>query len=103
MPTGHIDYAGYTDCIYLQNDRTRVILGPHCGGRVLEYSWGATNALWLDPRQNGWLCEPGRPRMHEWGPSGGRFDIGPERIIPAHPNLWLGHGRPRSSANARRG
>ena len=33
---GLIDYAGYSDCIKLSNENTRVILGPHCGGRVLE-------------------------------------------------------------------
>lgn len=82
-----IDYYGYTDCIALENENTRVILGPHCGGRVLEYAWKGTNSLRLDPQQAGWLYEPGKPTIKL---EGGRFDIGPETVIPSHPNLWLG-------------
>jgi hypothetical protein len=45
------------------------------------------NSLYLDPRQNGWVYEPEKGEIDPWG---GRFDIGPEKIIPKHPDLWLG-------------
>ncbi len=84
--TGHEDFFGYPECITLENETTRVILGTH-GGRVLEYSWKGDNAIYLDPDHNGWIYEPGEPTID---PSGGRFDIGPEMVIPSHPDLWLG-------------
>ena len=76
------DHSGYTDCIRLENNNTRVVLGPHCGGRVLEYSWNGVNVLATDPKQNG------KTGMHN--PYAGRFDIGPEMIVPDHPILWNG-------------
>jgi len=82
-----IEYAGYSNCVELKNATTRVVLGHHCGGRVLEYSWKGRNAIYLDPEQNGWTYEPGKPTI---GPTGGRMDIGPERIQPKRPDLWLG-------------
>jgi hypothetical protein len=84
--TAAIDYFGYPDCIKLENQQTRVVLCPH-GGRVLEYSLQGKNSLYLDPNQKGWMHERGKPAVD---PCGGRFDIGPENIIPPHPNLWLG-------------
>ena len=85
--TGYVDFFGYSDCIVLENENARVILGPHCGGRVLWYSWKGENALYLNPDQEGWVYTPGGPRVD---PCGGRFDIGPEMVIPKHPDLWLG-------------
>ncbi len=81
------NYAGYNNCVVLKNEKTRVVLGPHCGGRVLEYSFDGRNSIHLDPAQNGWIYDP---MKQEIDPMGGRFDIGPERMIPAHPLLWLG-------------
>jgi hypothetical protein len=88
MASGLIDYAGYQDCVYLANDDTRVILGPHFGGRVLEYAYQGQNALMLDPQQDGWTYKAGE--SPPWGPSGGRFDVGPENTFPRHPQLWFG-------------
>ncbi len=34
--TGYINYAGYTDCIFLENKNVRVILDPHTGGGSLS-------------------------------------------------------------------
>ena len=85
-----IDYAGYSNCIKLENKNTRVVLGPDCGGRVLEYSWKNKNIIYLDPRHDGWMYHADKPKID---PSGGRFDIGPENIIPKHPKLWLGKWR----------
>jgi hypothetical protein len=83
---GFMDYCGYSNCVKLENENTRVILCPAAGGRVLEYSFKGENCLYLDHSQDGWVYEPGK----SIDPYGGRFDIGPEAIIPQHPDLWLG-------------
>ena len=85
--TSLTDYAGYTDCVKLENEHTTVVLGHHAGGRVLAYTWQGKNALYLNPDHDGWDYGGGSRRID---PSGGRFDIGPEQIIPRHPSLWLG-------------
>lgn len=83
---GFIDYFGYSKCIVLGNAKTRVILCPQAGGRVLEYSLNGKNSLYLDPEQKGWTQAAGT----KVDPCGGRFDIGPERVVPPRPTLWLG-------------
>lgn len=86
--TDVIEYFGYPGCVRLDNGAgTRVVLCPHAGGRVLEYSLGGVNALHLDPGQRGWRRAPGATPVD---PCGGRFDVGPERVIAPHPDLWLG-------------
>lgn len=85
--TSHVDFAGYTDCIKLENPGTTVILGPHAGGRVLSYAHKGVEALFQDPAQHGWINGPNQSRVEL---SAGRFDIGPEHTIPKHPKLWLG-------------
>ncbi len=78
---------GYTGCVKLFNDTVSVILEPNCGGRVLEYALNGNNVLYIDPAQDGWTYTPGGKRI---GPCAGRFDIGPEHLVPGRPNLWLG-------------
>lgn len=85
--TGEVDFAGYHGCIKLENDHARVVLGPHCGGRLLEYSWDGQNILKQDPAQDGWTYTPGKPTID---PYGGRLDVGPEMTLPRHPDLWFG-------------
>ena len=68
----------YADCFELSNAETRVTLCHQVGGRVLEYSFKGTNALYLDPAEAKWGT-PGGPRAPD---SAGRFDIGPEYLIP---------------------
>jgi hypothetical protein len=88
MPgTSTITYFGYDNCIVLENATTRVVLTEH-GGRILEYAHQGNNAIYLNPEQKGWIFE-GEDSYFE-GPTGGRFDIGPETTIPAHLNLWAG-------------
>lgn len=84
---GFMDFCGYSKCPVLSNTSTRVILGPHCGGRVLEYALNGVNVIKLDPKQEGWMYVSGKPGID---PYGGRLDIGPEMVIPQHPNLWFG-------------
>jgi len=78
---------GYDGCILLENGTVRVVLEPNCGGRVIEYTRGGVNALFVDPAQDGWVWTPGGPRIE---PCAGRCDIGPEEIVAPHPALWLG-------------
>jgi hypothetical protein len=81
------DCFGYSGCIRLENENTTVILCPEVGGRVLEYAWKGKNCLYVDPSQRGWRYEPGKRGID---PCGGRFDVGPEKLVPRHPDLWLG-------------
>ncbi|MFT5123677.1 MAG: hypothetical protein ACI9QL_001134 [Candidatus Omnitrophota bacterium] len=69
-------FHGYDACIALSNQTTRVVLCPAVGGRVLEYALDGVHALPL-------------PEGGRGGPAG-RFDIGPELIIPKRPLLWSG-------------
>ena len=80
------EFFGYADCIKLENATTRVVLGTS-GGRVLEFAFQGENALMLDPAQAGWRYVPGQPVVE---PSAGRCDVGPEQVIPRHPDLWFG-------------
>lgn len=87
MPgTSTTTYFGYKNCIALENATTRAVLTAH-GGRILEYAHKGNNAIYLDPEQKGHIFNGKDVRF---GPTGGRFDIGPETTIPAHPDLWLG-------------
>ena len=93
VSASRVDFHGYSDCIQLDNGHARVVLGHQCGGRVLEYSLGGENAMALNPEQAGWTWAAAGGRDSATGdidPWGGRFDIGPERVTPAHPTLWLG-------------
>ncbi len=89
LPRGvrQLDFFGYTDCFALENEVTRVVLCHQSGGRVLEYSHRGVNAIALDERGEGWL--PGNPNRQGAG-TGGRFDIGPEQVVPKRPLLWEG-------------
>lgn len=80
-----IKYVGYPDCIELSNATTRVVLCP-IGGRVLEFSLQGKNALYLEEAATGKDYVPGESAEM----SAGRFDIGPEKTIPRHPQLWSG-------------
>jgi len=85
--TAAVEFAGYTGCIEIRNETTRVVLGPHVGGRLLSYSFEGREAIWRDPKQDGWTYTPGKPSVDVCG---GRLDIGPECVIPRHPTLWFG-------------
>jgi len=82
-----VDFAGYRNCLSLSNGETRVILGPHCGGRVLSYACQGTEAIPLNPAQDGYTWQPGAKTVD---PYGGRLDVGPEGTLGRHTDLWLG-------------
>ena len=87
VKTSKVNFFGYEDCLRLENAEIRVTVCPHAGGRVLEYSRNGVNAIYLNAKQEGWRHQPG---VQAVDPCGGRFDIGPERVITRHPDLWLG-------------
>ncbi len=87
VKTSEVDFFGYKGCLRLENANTRVTVCPHAGARVLEYALDGKNAIYLDANQQGWRRQPGAAAVD---PCGGRFDIGPERVIAPHPDLWMG-------------
>lgn len=79
-----IQYYGYSSAVEIRNPDTRVVLCPEVGGRILEYSVSGQNILYLSDAEKNWT--PGdKPQS-----SAGRFDIGPELVIPQRPLLWSG-------------
>ena len=83
-----IEFYGYDDCIELKNETTRVVLCPGAGGRVLEYSLGGKNALYLPPGSEGFRWDE---QTNKHGSMmAGRFDIGPEQLVQKRPALWMG-------------
>ena len=87
MKTSKVDYFGYEDCLRLENAQARVTVCSQAGGRVLEYSHNDVNSIYLNETQKGWRHQPG---ISPVDPCGGRLDIGPERVMTPHPDLWLG-------------
>jgi len=85
LPEGvrRVTVLNYPDCFELSNADTRVTLCHQVGGRVLEYTWQGKNALYLDPQEINW----GTPGGLKTPPSAGRFDLGPESIIPRREKL----------------
>jgi hypothetical protein len=93
-----VAYYGYDDCIELLNEHARVLITPHGGCRVLLYALtGAPNAIHLDEARAdrddkwesgddahsesaaGWTWVDGQESTGDpFGPTGGRFDVGPE-------------------------
>ncbi len=82
-----IDFGRYQHCPVLSNQETRVVLCPQLGGRVLEYSLGGKNAIFVSNFDMA-VDEP--TEAWKWDPSGGRFDIGPEMIVPKRDVLFRG-------------
>lgn len=75
---------GYSQAIELKFGKTRAVLCPQAGGRVLEFSVGGTDAMYFDEAEKNW--RPGKP-----GPiTAGRFDYGPELTVAPHPKAWAG-------------
>ena len=77
----------YPDCIELSNATTTVVLGHDVGGRVLRYAWRGKDALYLSPAEAKW--QPGAATA-AGAVSAGRFDIGPEYLVPKREVLWSG-------------
>jgi hypothetical protein len=79
-----VPFHGYTRAIELTRGSTRAVLCPEVGGRVLEFSVGGKDAMFLEDSEKAW--QPGKPAPA----SAGRFDYGPELTVLAHRALWSG-------------
>lgn len=82
-----VTFYGYEDCIRLSNENIEVVLCPAAGGRVLKYALKGENILYLPTGDEGWTWDgkSNRGRLNA-----GRFDIGPEQVVPKRPLLWQG-------------
>jgi hypothetical protein len=75
---------GYSQAVELKLGKTRAVLCPQAGGRVLEFSVDGVDTMYFEEAEKNW--KPGKP-----GPiSAGRFDYGPELTVIAHPKAWAG-------------
>ena len=75
----------FSDQLSISNETTRVVLDS-TGGRLIEYSLGGKNILYVDPSLENWKWDgKGYQEL-----DGGRCDIGPAAILPKHYDLWLG-------------
>ncbi|MGL4551131.1 MAG: hypothetical protein ACRC33_08085 [Gemmataceae bacterium] len=72
---------GYTRAVELKLGKTRAVLCPQAGGRVLEFSAGGTDAMYFDEAE-----KTAKPRPI----TAGRFDYGPELTVTPHPQAWSG-------------
>lgn len=79
-----IKYHNYDKAIELRHGDMRAVLCPQAGGRVLEFSVGGKQALYLDEKEKEW--QPGAKTPI----SAGRFDYGPELTVTPHPAIWSG-------------
>lgn len=79
-----VRHGGEEGCLELSNATTRVVLGPLRGGRVLSYRFHEQEALQQAP------ADPKRGFTRASMLPGGRFDVGPENLLPPHPVLWSG-------------
>lgn len=82
--TQTVTWYGYQHAVEITNGDCRVVLGPEVGGRVLEYSIAGKNVLYVSDQEKAWR-EGMKPQT-----SAGRFDIGPELVIPKRSILWSG-------------
>ena len=79
-----VSYYGYTKAVELSLGKTRAILCPQAGGRVLEFSVDGVNAMYFAEAEK--KLQPG-----QMGPiTAGRFDYGPELTGAPHPKAWSG-------------
>ena len=81
-----IDFGRFRQCPVIQNKSTRVVFCPEVGGRILEYSFRGINGLFVSK------YDLGEETNDSWksDPSAGRFDIGPEMIVPKRDELFRG-------------
>lgn len=84
-PTARVvAFHGYAKAIELKHGKTRAVICPEVGGRVLAFERDGADAMYLEEGEKRW--QPGKP-----GPvSAGRFDYGPELTVTPHPKTWSG-------------
>ncbi len=92
LPEGvrSVRVLNYPDCLQLFNDKASATIGHQVGGRVLSYQLKGKEALYLNPAEADWKTAK-RPLV-----TAGRFDIGPEFLIPKRDVLWSGEWTPET-------
>jgi len=79
-----VPFANYQGAVELTLGGAKAALCPEVGGRVLSFSVDGAETMFLDEEERKW--KPGTPG----NASAGRFDFGPELVVPPHPELWSG-------------
>ena len=82
---GYITEYGIPGCIELKNGKTRVVIDPNIGGRVLVYEINGINILYFD-RKNTGITDGKKVQKVD----AGRFDFGPVKTIPNHKKYFKG-------------
>ncbi len=92
LPEGirSVQVLNYPGCLQLFNEKASATIGHHVGGRVLSYRLKDREALYLNPAEADWKTAK-RPLV-----TAGRFDIGPEFLIPKRDVLWSGEWMPEA-------
>lgn len=83
-----VPFLNYSNCIELTNESTRVVLCHQVGGRILVYENNGKNVLYLAPEES--QFDPVKGGNQELPVSGGRFDVGPEYLMPRTDAIWKG-------------
>jgi len=91
-------FGRFQNCPVLKNDRTRVVLCPELGGRVLEYSLDGKNSLFVSRADYNDGSDSSTHDRWQHDPSAGRFDIGPEQVVPSRKELFLGRWKSQSAS-----
>ena len=79
-----VPFHNYAQAVELTLGKSRAVLCPQAGGRVLSFAVDGADAMYLEDAEKDW--RPGKP-----GPtSAGRFDYGPELTVRPHPQAWAG-------------
>ena len=84
------EYTGWNPCVHLSSSdtKTRAIIAPQVGGRIVHYSLSGENIIFENPSAFG-LSIASTNRNFWVG--GYQCDIGPElRNLPEHRELWMG-------------
>ncbi len=89
-----VDFGRFKACPSIGNSTVRVVFCPQVGGRILEYSLRGQNSLFVSKHD---LGADGADIAWKDDPSAGRFDIGPEAIVPRRDELFRGQWTAQST------
>lgn len=84
-----LEYRGWKNCYLISNGQCEVIVVPQTGGRVMSFSLAGQNIIYENPDFDGKTYEEWQKERFD--PDGGRFDVGPERVmVRKHDLSWMG-------------
>lgn len=84
-----IEYHGWKDCYQITSGKTKVIIAPSVGGRILNYSLDDVNMMWLDSSLYGVTLKKKKKYFH---PGGYQLDVLPfyTSEMTGHSVMWVG-------------